>query len=246
LVRKGANTPVEAFKMRRVAGSVTSLIEELDAIAGRMVNRRGSSVSEIKQKLKTESEKRRSGQMATAAPCDPIEKADGPNLKGCMIAIYPDAEIAKRIAVPNGEHPNRIHMTVVYFEDASSDRTDWEKAGAILTELARHLPVPKGILTGTGRFVQPDGEVAYATIDLPHMEMWRDVLVEQLERAGFRVSKKYTFKPHLTLAYTEKDAPFPDTALRIESLGVTFPEIHMVQGDKRVVTAPFKEQAPSK
>lgn len=238
--RRGAANSAAALKMRKASYNVAELITVLDDIAGSMVTGSGTSVEETKQKLAAESQKRRAGQLGAVEPCDPVQKSDGPDLQGCMIALYPSTEISKHISVPGGEGAKRIHMTVVYFEDASSARDDWDRAGAILTELAKHLPVPVGTLTGTGRFVQEDGEVAYATIDLPQFERWRDVLVEQLEKAGFPVSTKYAFKPHLTLKYTELDEEFPDTPLRVESIPAAFPEIHMVQGEKRITTAQFK------
>lgn len=240
--RKGAPSSATALKMRRAAYATSDLVALLDDIAGSMVTGSGTSVEEAKQKLAAESAKRRAGQIGAApdAPCDPVQKSDGPDLQGCMIALYPSAEIQKKIAVRGGEAAERIHMTVVYFEQGSAEREDWAKATAILFELAQYLPVPVGTLTGTGRFDQEDGVVAYATIDIPDFLRWREVLVEQLELAGFPVSKKHTFTPHLTLKYMRKDEDFPDTQLLVESVPVVFPEIHMVQGEERIATAQFK------
>lgn len=237
---KQALAPADALKMRKVSYDVKELTRVLDDLAGKMVTRAGSSVEDIKGKLRSESEKRRAGQLGAVAPCDPVQKSDGPDLQGCMIALYPAPEVQKAIAVKGGEPSDRIHLTVAFFEDAASDRDDWDMAGAILTELARHLPVLRGTLTGTGRFVHDDGEVAYATADIQHLELWRKVLVEQLESAGFPVSKKYPWRPHLTLQYMAPDADFPDTLVRTETVPVEFSEVCMVQGEKRVTTAPFK------
>lgn len=240
--RSPAQTAGENLKLRKVALDIAALVSELDRIAGRMVARSGGSVEETKQKLAAESAKRRSGQLGAETPCDPVRKTAGPNLAGCMIALYLDAEVAKEVAVKGGEAANRLHLTVVYFEQAAADRSDWNRAGEILRVLAEAHPSLRGVLNGTGRFIQETGEVALAVADIPGLEAFRDVLVEQLELAGFPVSKKHggIFKPHVTLAYTEPDEEFPDTPLKSRSVSVEFPGICMVQGEKKIVTAPFK------
>lgn len=232
----------ESLKIRKVAIDVASLIQQLDVIAGKMTTKTGSSVEEVKAKLKEESGKRRSGQLRSSDACEePVAKsAKAADLKGVMVALYPPADVAKRIAVKGGESAQNLHVTCVYFEDKAADRDDWDTVKSIVEHVAAGLKPIVGTLTGTGRFVQEDGgEVDYATVELPGVDELHDQLVEMCEAAGFPVSKKHAWRPHLTLRYAKADEPFPDTPLRTETIPVLIKTVEVVCGDRKAASFPL-------
>ncbi|HEX5031826.1 MAG TPA: hypothetical protein VFX78_10260 [Candidatus Eisenbacteria bacterium] len=117
---------------------------------------------------------------------------DGP---GGMVALYPLSEEAKKIARPNGEPWDSLHVTLFFFEDAGDLPDELEVQG--LGELA-------GTISGIARF--QEGEVGVPIVALPSvvgLNELRAYLTGQL--SGY--SERYGFIPHMTLGYDEVDDP---------------------------------------
>lgn len=223
----------ESLKVRKISLDVAQLITQLDQLAGKASVSTGASVEEVKRKLSVESEKRRTGQLRAIEPCDDtVRKADGPDLSGVMVALYPPMDLSRQLAVPGGEAPERLHITVIYFEQSAAERDDWGRAIEIVRQVAVNTAPFDGDIAGTGRFVHETGEVAYAEVSLPGLIEFHESLVEALEAQGFPVSHKHLFKPHVTLKYTLPDEPFPDTPARVDSAPLKIGEVRVVQGGR--------------
>jgi hypothetical protein len=140
------------------------------------------------------------------------QMASGANHAGAMVALYIDAANAKALAVDGGEPAEDLHITLAYFDDQATDRSDWETIHALVANIsAKHLPL-SGVIGGQGVFATPDGHAHWAHPDVPGIEDLRHDLVHALDLAGFEVRKDHSFTPHITLAYTEPSADAPEVA----------------------------------
>lgn len=160
---------------------------------------------------------------------------------GVMVALYPPAGLARELALPNGEAPEELHVTLAYLGRRSALRVSTEALeGALATVEGRVL---EGRIGGVGRFSASetsDGQdVLYASVDVPGLEGLREAVCRVLELAGATPAAAHGFTPHMTLAYVAPDAENP--LLRLEPRPVQFTEIHLVVGEERVAF-PLKER----
>lgn len=167
------------------------------------------------------------GGMARAAARSAAE-GDAPS--GFMVALMLDPQVAKQLALPGGEAPEDLHITVWYGGNAAT-LGGVGRAQALLAaqQVARESTPLVGRTTGIGRFLaspSSDGkDVIYAVPDLPGLDDLRDDLCDALCACGMEADSDFAYTPHITLAYVEPGAPFPVATLpalplRFESLCV--------------------------
>lgn len=226
----------ESLRIRSVVIDASKLIAQLEGIAAKTTAASGSSIEEVKEKLAAEAQKRSSGQVKAKEDCEPVEKADGADLAGVMVALYPSKALSEQLAVEGGEPAERLHITLAYFEDKAADRDDWGRLSEIVEKVAAKHAKLSGHVAGAGRFVNEEGDVAWASFDLPGINELRQDIVEEAERAGFKISRLHSFTPHCTIAYLEKDQPFPSA---VERTPASFSRAHVVTGDKRISSHPL-------
>lgn len=154
---------------------------------------------------------------------------------GLMICFYLSDDLANAIALPEGESPDDLHVTLAYLGD-------YRQYGAmakaeILTcvqDMARWSAPLVGKVSGTGRFQNDDGglDVFYASVDIPGLTEFRTDLVRRLANRGTPIQTEHGFDPHITLAYISSDSSTPTYDLGNRSL--RFDTIFVVFGDEEI------------
>jgi len=149
---------------------------------------------------------------------------------GVMVAFFLPPDVAQELAVPGGEKPEALHITLAYLGDVDGI-SDPDRLKAVLRAWAARRPFIEGTISGTGRFdAGEDGmEAFYASFDAPALPAWRQELVGELEAHAFPVRKDHGFTPHITLAYLEKGQPAPVDG--VKSQKVRFDRLALALGE---------------
>lgn len=156
--------------------------------------------------------------------------------KGLLVAAWLDTELANQLAIPGGEPADQLHITLCYCPDITDisdvaiaralDRVSWvgESFGPLVGQVA-----------GIGRFngsEATDGQdVLYANVDVPGLELVRQMVAEMMDSSGCMPSMAHGYTPHITLAYIDPTAPFPMN--RIESRSLVIKSLWLSIGDRR-------------
>lgn len=206
-------------KLIKGGGSVTE--SDLDAIVKQARGHAGG-------KAKSENMKAATAALVAFEQKRVADEGDeGANQSGLMVAFYLSTDAAAQLAIPLGEAPEALHLTLCYLGDASQFN---ELAIAdILIACRNHAnwQVPlSGEVSGTGRFIgDGDQDVYYASVDVGGLSEFRTDLARRLASCGTPANTEHDFDPHITLAYLAKDDPTPDydmsdIALRFDVLTV--------------------------
>lgn len=179
-------------------------------------------------------------QEPTAAPAKPQQpgvttKASGHT--GVMVALYPDAQAAKKLAATKGvtEPIDDLHLTLVFLGD--SDETPLANNKEALIGAVQKWALQKGkplggVINGVGRFFNEESDstnAVYVSPDVPGLPELRQSLCEALHAAGFDYAENHGFTPHLTVAYVPLEAPTPDFRVDIP---VAFSQVTLAWGDE--------------
>ncbi|MCL4296158.1 MAG: 2'-5' RNA ligase family protein [Anaerolineae bacterium] len=141
-----------------------------------------------------------------------------------FIILYLPQPAAEVLAVPDGEPANRLHLTLVAFDD--KDRLTHEHLANLLERWCSEHPPLSGEISGFGVFSEGgDGRpVLHATFDSPALPEFRQSLAETLVENGYTLADDHGFDPHITLKYLEGDrteVEVPD----LPPLQITFTEL---------------------
>lgn len=171
------------------------------------------------------------------APATVLAEADAnaeAKQTGAMVALYPDPRRAEKLAVPRGEKPEQLHVTLAFLGTAAD--LDLEKAKAALAAWAKATPPLTGKLSGIGHFdLGKGGTVTYRSVDLPDLPAPREQLVKDLEKAGVPAKTDHGFTPHMTVAADVRRPPIKQEPIR-------FSKVTLAWGEERYE---FKLQGPS-
>lgn len=145
-----------------------------------------------------------------------MRRREAANTGGVMVAVIPPADVAARLAQPDGEPLEQLHITLAYLGDAA-DLDDAQRQELIDTVAAVTATVPPAAVTvsGLGRFdqVDEDGNAPIvALVDSRDLTDLHAALVEALTEAGLPVNLDHGFTAHMTLAYAPPDTPLPDVS----------------------------------
>ena len=137
------------------------------------------------------------------------------SIPSAMLALYPNLEAARSIAVEGGYSPEDLHLTLACFDnlpDAGAERLEivassWAKS---------HTPL-EGEIGGCGRFYQDGGDVFYAVPDLPKMEAVRDGILCDLKYGAPSLipTDTHGYSPHITLSKITDGEASPKAPPRI-------------------------------
>lgn len=154
----------------------------------------------------------------------------------CMIALYPPADAAERLAVQGGLAPGDMHLTVAYTGDAAD--ADASTLTRVAQSLAARSPVT-GAISGHARFTGgSDGDVIVALVDSPAVDQLRRDAEAALAGQGIALPSEHGFTPHITIGYL--DPADPDPVGRIPAFPVTFGAVTATHGDQRA-SYPFSD-----
>lgn len=155
--------------------------------------------------------------------------------KGLMIGFWVPPEIGAPLALPGGEPPESLHLTLTFH--GNSDEIGKEKIEQVLKTaeaFAQKHPPMEGILSGIGRFNASESsgskDVVYLSYDAPALPHFRQELVNELNRIGAPPFSNHGYTPHITLAYIDQEADTP--IKRIENNAVQFDQMVVTVGDE--------------
>lgn len=130
------------------------------------------------------------------------------NHEGAMLAVFAPPDVANRIAIPGGEPPDDLHVTLFYFYDnAKLTEADRKLILELAGKLAAEYPGLDVFLHGTTVFEENEERPLVAVVQSPILENYRRRLAVALDIAGIKYSKEHEYKPHLTLKYLNGDKP---------------------------------------
>ena len=165
---------------------------------------------------------------------------------GVMVAFFLDAKSAKKLAIPDGEPAEDLHVTLAFLGDKSELTVDVTKLKKELAGFASEAIPLKGTIGGLGRFAPSDSSDGKAPIialvNVPGLQTWRAALVKRLESLGVKVANDFDFTPHITLAYVDADAPMPVD--EVPELDLEFDALWLAVGDDRTSFTIGDEQYP--
>lgn len=128
---------------------------------------------------------------------------------GVMVALHPHPRTQKKLALPGGEPPSELHVTLAFLGD-QSELKDPDKLKSVVSDWASRTAPIEGKVSGHGLFTAGDAPVTYLSPDLPGLPSARQDLVDSLEKAGMPPSKQHGFSPHMTLDYKDRTKDLPD------------------------------------
>lgn len=141
-----------------------------------------------------------------------------------MVSLPVPGAAAMALALPGGEPPERLHVTLAFLPGPQPLR-------AIAAALRGLRPPPlSGTVGGLGRFPAGSGrttDAIFAPVDVPGLVEFRRQVVQAVRGARGQVSARHDFVPHVTLAYVRPGTGGPPAPPRHP---VTFPVLQVVQG----------------
>ncbi|PWK07506.1 XkdF-like putative serine protease domain-containing protein [Tumebacillus permanentifrigoris] len=158
---------------------------------------------------------------------------------GLWVGFWLSPETAKQLAIPGGEAPEDMHLTLTYSPNATGEAT--KRAIEAMKNIAQALPPVAGEASGVGRFYASETsggvDVVYSSFDAPLLPDFRHAVVDALETAGAPPSRAHGYTPHITLAYVEQDVDALVT--HGDSVPIVFDSIQVRVGDDEVHTFPL-------
>jgi 2'-5' RNA ligase len=125
---------------------------------------------------------------------------------GVMIAWFVPAELAAQLAIPDGEKPEELHVTLGYFGKAVSE-SQLKTIREQLTTIAQKYAPLQGKVGGIGRFPaseSSDGkDVIIELVDVARLESLREEILRELEVNSVPAVRTHGYTPHITLAYVD-------------------------------------------
>lgn len=148
---------------------------------------------------------------------------------GCMLAIYPPADIAAALALSGGLNPADLHCTVAYTGNAAD--VDAQDLIAAALDAARQVGPFTATVSGSARFTGGEQDVLVALIDAPELEDLRRTATDALAAHGVPVARTHGFTPHITRRYAQ---PEEDDTGRLAPLTFLAGSLSVVHGATRI------------
>ena len=152
-------------------------------------------------------------------------------------------EAAAGLALPGGQEPEQLHLTLAYLGKLSSLADDAPARARAAVEALSFAAQPVEIhLNGVARFEASDSsdgkDVLYATVRSEGLCYLRERLCNALYQVGLFPLTHHEYVPHVTLQYVDEDAEpvtvtLPNIELSLDSLTVTAgteTEVHELRG----------------
>lgn len=161
---------------------------------------------------------------------------------GCMIALYPPADLAADLAIDGGLPPYDMHVTVAYLGDAAD--IDPDVLRKVIAQLAARQSFTAQI-AGAARFTGGDKDIIVALVDSADLEDLRRDTLDVLSEHGINIPRDHGYTAHLTITYLDLDAPSPIE--RLPAAPVAFTALSAVHGvDRSDVPLAHPVEAPAR
>lgn len=147
---------------------------------------------------------------------------------GCMIALYPPANLTKDLTVEGGLPADELHVTVAYLGDAAD--IDGDILQKVVADLTERQPFTAQ-LAGHARFTGGDKDVIVALIDSPDLEDLRRDTLDALAEHGIEIPRDHGYTARLTVRYLDPDEPSPYD--RLDARPIEFAALSAVHGTDR-------------
>lgn len=126
---------------------------------------------------------------------------------GIMVCLYIPGDIAEDIAVPGGEEPQEMHVTLAYIPKLGEDEEAFKAVCKVMYDTStRYAPV-LGQVGGIGVFNASDKsdgkDVYYATLNGAILPALVQDIRSSLDWAGIDIARDFGFIPHITLKYLD-------------------------------------------
>lgn len=140
---------------------------------------------------------------------------------GIMVAFLLNPETANQLAIPGGEDPSIMHVTLAYMGEMEDEPEQGklhpvqslDTLRFVLSSFAANASPLEGNIGGLARFApspSSDGKTpVIALVNVQGLQDWRRELVTTLEDAGYFVANNFDYTPHITLDYIDADQPMP-------------------------------------
>jgi hypothetical protein len=150
---------------------------------------------------------------------------------GGMVALYPREDDAHRLAIPGGEPPEELHLTLAYLgEDVSG--LDPTPIAHLVMQLAAQVTVITARIMGHALF-NPDGGgdpddpkepcAVYLVGDTDQLPDLHEALLQGLSHVGSIPAQHKPFIPHVTAGYSLPIAALSYTGpVLFDRLGLAF------------------------
>lgn len=126
-----------------------------------------------------------------------------------MIAFEIEDDVAAQLALPDGDPPEELHITLGYFGEASNTITR-ESMLILAHQLAREVPPMDVLLNGIGRFSSEDGDDACVVlIDHPLLPSIYTRMLDLANELQVNYQPSHGYTPHLTLGWLNREAKMP-------------------------------------
>lgn len=190
------------------------------------------------------------GEPAAEANPPDVPDADAP---GMMLALWTPGDLAKKLAQPDGEHPDDMHVTLGYYGKVGKDLAPEQVASIekCVAKAAQGYKPVQAFIGGVGRFngtqTSDNKDVLIAHVDSPGLHDVRDDLLAQVQKcagiakaegeaaAGPSPKRDHGYTPHITLAYIDPAGPMPVHKLARDEF--TFTHLVMAVGKERKMYA---------
>ena len=132
---------------------------------------------------------------------------------GIIIALEVPQGMAAHHAVEGGLDPKGFHVTLAFLGNVQdhADALPFLRLAAGLHALAGHTAPIEAHFGGTGRFLGVDSGkgACYLSVDGADLPPLREQCFTLAQQCGLPPDTTHGFSPHVTVAYTDPDAPHP-------------------------------------
>jgi 2'-5' RNA ligase len=142
---------------------------------------------------------------------------------GAMVALFLAPELAAELAIPGGESPEDLHITLAYLGEADEIQNK-EYLQNIVMQLGQSLGPMYGRLNGLARFnTGKEGDKTPYVIlpDLPDLPEARQLITSTIRENGYYVARNHGYIPHITIAYQDDGEPWPADNVGEREIGFT-------------------------
>lgn len=215
------------------------LDEAIHSVVENMLTPKTWTSSKSVDKQQGSGRNRSSGAKAYPVPwsIEPIEESNEDNKHtGFFIALVLPGDIAEMIAIPGGQPPDNLHVTLFYSKDGTLSQRI--KAAEEIRGLLMNVLPLEAKLGGIGRFTggsTSDGkDVIYLHFVSPQILDYRKAIEEAAMRNGIQPDITHGFVPHVTIAYVNANEPTPFNRLK-QQIELTIVQPKIVLGKPEIL-----------
>lgn len=156
---------------------------------------------------------------------------------GVMVAWFLPGYQQQAVAIPGGEHPSELHVTLGYFGDAADMSVEDQRTliGVVGEVTLKHHTL-QGVLAGVDRFQNgEETDPLFIGVDIPGLRELHDDILSAAADAGINVTglgAGADWTPHCTVAYVPPETDI--STMDFAPMPVTVDTITVAIAERRV------------